>query len=355
MLLKHTYDAAADAIADLRQSQKNIYIFGAGAAGLLVKYNLENFNIFANKFVDNNIAKQGAIIDGIPVIGFSDLLSDKNKVIILGTVAYHSEVLKQCLESGILESEICYADFLHYEGENKIRNYFYNNLDSIIDIFSHCADLESKEMFVANILYQLNRDRRHYQCPVSDLSKQYYDAEIMNLNDNEVYFDCGAKDGDTAILFHDIRRGKYKKIIAFEPDEENFNKMSKNLERYEQIMCVKAGVGGREEKLSFNGCKGGHSSFGNSGECTAEIVPIDKYIDEKPTLIKMDIEGYELEALRGSKSVLTQLKPKLAICVYHKPCDIVELPKYILSQRNDYKIYFRLYRDFGHDLVCYCI
>ena len=254
-----------------------------------------------------------------------------------------------------MENEICYADFLHYEGKDKILDYFCENMSSLIEIFEHCVDSESRELFVANILYQLSRDKRNYKCPLSDLSKQYFDIEIVKTSDEEVYFDCGAKDGDTAIAFHKVRNGKYKKIVAFEPDEGNFNLMVRNSEPYKQIMSIKAGVGEREEKLCFNGNKGGHSSFDDSGECIAEIVPIDKYISECPTLIKMDIEGFELQALKGAKRVLKQLKPKLTICVYHKPCDIVELPKYILSQRDDYKIYFRLYRDFGHDLVCYCI
>jgi FkbM family methyltransferase len=355
ILLSDTYDAAADAIAYLFQSQKNIYIFGAGAAGILVKRNLENFNISIGSFVDNDISKQGTCIEGVPVVGFSDLLQDKNKVIILGTVEFHSEVVQQCIKNGISEDEICYADFLHYDGKDKVRDYFCKNVSSIIDIFSHCADSESRELFVANILYQLNRDRRHYRCSLSDLSKQYFDTEIVKTNDEEVYFDCGAKDGDTAIGFHKARNGKYRKTLAFEPDEENFNSMVRNLEPYKQIIGIKAGVGEREEKLRFNGHKGGHSSFDISGECSAEIVPLDKFISEGPTLIKMDIEGFELQALKGAKSIMKQLKPKLAICVYHKPCDIVELPKYILSQRDDYKIYFRLYREFGHDLVCYCV
>lgn len=48
--------------------------------------------------------------------------------------------------------------------------------------------------------------------------------------------------------------------------------------------------------------------------------------DKEPTFIKMDIEGSEQEALKGCKRILKELKPKLALCVYHKPEDLFEIP-----------------------------
>jgi hypothetical protein len=47
--------------------------------------------------------------------------------------------------------------------------------------------------------------------------------------------------------------------------------------------------------------------------------------------IKMDIEGAELEALKGSESVLRLFKPKLAITVYHHFKDFWTIPQYLDS------------------------
>ncbi len=354
-LLNHTFDTANEAIASLHLSKRKIYIFGAGAAGVLVKQNLERFNLSTYRFVDNDISKHGTSINGTPIISFADLLLTKDRVIVIGTVAYHNEVVKQCIEGGIDQSDICFADFLHYDGQNTVRDYFNENISSIIEIFEHCADMESRELFVANLLYQINRDRRHYNCTLSPLLKQYFDTDIVQTGDEEVYFDCGAKDGDTVIAFHNLKQGKYKTIVTFEPDHSNFESLTQNTGGYKRIKNINAGVGEREEQLAFNGNKGGHSAFDGNGKLSANIVPLDKFIGEGPTLIKMDIEGFELSALIGANEILRKLKPKLAICLYHKPLDIVSLPKYILEQRSDYKLYLRLYRDFGHDLVCYCV
>ena len=356
MMLLYTHDAADIAIYSLQQSKKKIYIFGAGIAGTLVKQSLERFNVSIYRFVDNDINKIGTTIGNVPVMGFSDLCSDDNRVVVIGTVAFHHELVQQCLEAGISTNDICFADFLHYGGKDVTRNYFCDNIESVLEIYNHCVDEESQKLFVANMLYQINRDRRNYRCKLSQLSSQYFDPEIINIDDQDVYFDCGAKDGDTVIGFHKFTQGRYKKILAFEPDAKNFKALVNNTVSYKNIHNINAGVGEFEEQLLFEGNRGGHSSFSNAiGNMKASIVPLDKLINEQPTFIKMDIEGFELRALLGAKEILQSLKPKLAICLYHKPCDIIELPKYILSQRRDYKLYIRLYRDFGHDLVCYCI
>ena len=57
--------------------------------------------------------------------------------------------------------------------------------------------------------------------------------------------------------------------------------------------------------------------------------------------IKMDIEGAELDALKGAENVLKKHRPFLAICVYHRKNDIIEIPKYLNELLENYHFYIR--------------
>lgn len=63
-----------------------------------------------------------------------------------------------------------------------------------------------------------------------------------------------------------------------------------------------------------------------------ETVAIDEIVkDEKVTFIKLDVEGAAMKALQGAKNTTLKNKPRLTVCIYHKPEDIIEIPAYFLS------------------------
>jgi hypothetical protein len=68
----------------------------------------------------------------------------------------------------------------------------------------------------------------------------------------------------------------------------------------------------------------------------------------------MDIEGSELEAIKGSAELIRRDKPKLAISVYHKPYDYLEIPEIICSIVPEYKFYMRQYTPLSEETVLYC-
>ncbi len=69
----------------------------------------------------------------------------------------------------------------------------------------------------------------------------------------------------------------------------------------------------------------------------------------------MDIEGAELEALQGAKNTIQRFLPKLAICIYHKPKDIIEIPLYIKKIAPRYNLYLRHYSNFHSETVLYAV
>ena len=71
---------------------------------------------------------------------------------------------------------------------------------------------------------------------------------------------------------------------------------------------------------------------------TAEVKKLDDVLSDKDiTFIKMDIEGAEVEALKGAENIIRNKKPKLAICLYHRTSDFWTIPEMLHKMNPNYK------------------
>lgn len=97
-------------------------------------------------------------------------------------------------------------------------------------------------------------------------------------------------------------------------------------------------------------------AISEDGDTAIQVTSIDRSLKGKEvTFIKMDIEGSEMEALIGSGDTIKRYKPKLAICVYHRPGDIVDIPQKILELCPGYRLYLRHYSYVDTETVLYAV
>ncbi|MCL2663448.1 MAG: FkbM family methyltransferase [Oscillospiraceae bacterium] len=191
---------------------------------------------------------------------------------------------------------------------------------------------------------------------------QYFDPEIVLpiLLEDEVFIDAGCYDCHNSIQFAKLCNNRYEKIIAFEPNPKQYSTCQHNSTVIENFTLYKYGLWNENAKLSFiNNNAAGNAHFsGMSGEDVIKIeaVRLDDILNgEKASFIKMDVEGAELNALKGAEKTIMNYHPKLAISLYHKPEDVWEIPAYILSLDNSYKLYLRHYSFYGSETVLYAV
>lgn len=210
----------------------------------------------------------------------------------------------------------------------------------------------------ANLADQESRDIIHNRCKTfltGDLSyidkneinsHSYFFTGFYPISSDEVLFDCGAFTGDTIEDFVTFTNKKYKKIVAFEPDEKNVKRLNAFVNnKIENVVVIQKATGDKNGKVSFLNNGNMFSKTvdvkDSSDELSVDIVRLDNYIDYHPTLIKMDIEGAELDSLIGATQIIKTQKPKLAICIYHMPFDFYEIPKFLKSLVPEYKFKVR--------------
>ena len=242
-----------------------------------------------------------------------------------------------------------------YVGANKKGTlaYFRGNQDKINKITQNLADEKSKKVFKKAISCRCSGYFRLKGTP----EDQYFPQDIIHLSDEEVFVDCGAYTGDTIAKFREQTKDHYKKIVAFEPDPENFKKLIQV--KVPNCICFQEGVWNKKETLSFwaEGDMGSSLVMGNSKKVVVSVQALDG-VDScsDMTFLKMDIEGAELNALKGAEQTIRKQRPKLAICIYHSNQDMLEIPLWVMSLNLGYKLYVR-HHDRGHlaDTILYAV
>ena len=185
---------------------------------------------------------------------------------------------------------------------------------------------------------------------------QYFDQEIMKLHRNESFIDGGSLDGKDSIEFIKWCSGDYDAIYMFEPDSKNYSGLAALGASDKRISIYEAGLWSSSKQLNFQGGNKKNCRISENGNIVINVISIDEKLNGNPvSVIKMDIEGSELEALKGAERTIKKFKHGLAICVYHKPEDIIEIPSKILELNPDYKLYLCHYSYVDTETVLYAI
>lgn len=144
---------------------------------------------------------------------------------------------------------------------------------------------------------------------------------IMNYNisKEDTIIDAGAYIGAFSIYCSGLVGDG--KIYAFEPNKENYKKLVANLELNEtkNVIPLNLGLWSKKDKLEFNTHGASSSIFFKlgKGKEIINVISLDSLGLDKIDLIKMDIEGAEIEALKGMKKTLKNLNPYLSIASYY--------------------------------------
>lgn len=219
--------------------------------------------------------------------------------------------------------------------------YLKQNLSGLVSLYEQLSDYRSK-MTLKTIL-------QHWMTFHPDLRKRgreslfehYFD--IIRCDEREVFVDCGCFTGDTVQDFVRCYGGRYKSIYSYELTPSIYEIAKTNLKDVPRLYLRNAGVSDKNGQFRF--WDGGDGSAGNrlneSRNAIAKVVKIDDDIQEDVTFIKMDVEGAECDALRGAERQIRKNKPKLAISLYHKLPDLLDIPQIIRSYVPEYKFYLR--------------
>ena len=220
--------------------------------------------------------------------------------------------------------------------------------------FSHrgynmCANLLRKALPERDIDVRLNADAT-FAFPYGDgywsklLNRSFaYENELELLFQDSAdidytLLDCGANYGYWSVLVSSKPFGAHK-AIAIEPSGQNFPKLANNAkingDRFEAMKCA---IGAARGTARLSGTK--HEAFSIAGDQTdgeeVPVIALDNLIDDGKVaaggkfLIKLDVEGVEIEAMKGGTRLLQG--DSVILCEEHGNDPLHTVSRYILEQ-----------------------
>lgn len=351
---------------NLLSGRRDLAIYGAGGAGKDLLRALRSRGMNVRCLIDR-AAAPGVSVEGVPVLPLAEAAAlHRDASVVLGIFNGNTDVhaVDAALrEAGFAEIVSFCGIYAHLQAELGSR-YFLSGREflsrhrrEIADGLDCWDDDRSREEFRRAIEFRVTGELSHAPRPAPG-EVQYFPSDVPGWKPPRRFIDCGAFDGDTVRSLA-ARAGKIESLAAFEPDGSNFGALTRTVREHPvsaEAFLFPCGVHRETTKLRFAAGIGASSRADEQGHEVVQAVSLDDAVPGfRPDLIKMDIEGAEIDALRGAEGLIRSSRPSLAICTYHTPSHIWELPSMLASWGLGYRFFLRTHGYQSFEMVLYAV
>ncbi len=330
-----------------------LIFWGSGATTEMWWDDMMDINLVPQYIVDTKKAYRK--YRNYNLIKLDDLMNIEDYIIVVMTTNPYTyqEILSEIKQMDIKVRMVCSCAAIYYWNHRERMEAMLQVLEDEHSLISLVAMLEARVN--GTLIEESIVDHR-----------QYFSLHRFScLNPKEVYIDAGAFVGDTLEQFLFEKFATFDSYYAFEPLKKNYNALEYRVKRLEKewgienkIICINSGLdknSGKQEILSATPVS---AQIGNNiNKDDAEVirtVSIDEYFAEKRiSTIKADIEGKELDMLKGAEISIKKWRPIMAISIYHKPSDLFQIFEWIKEYGSEYKFSIRCHTANGGDTILY--
>jgi FkbM family methyltransferase len=356
--------------AQAGRPDRQLVLYGAGELGKVVLAGLRNEGIKIAAFSDGNEQLWGRTIDGVRVLPPKDAAQQYGEhaafvVTIFNSQHSFPQTQDRLMNLGCHRVLSCLA--LFYRFPDRFLPYWAVDLphklvekgDRLGGVYSLLADVESRQEFLRELQWRMELD--FDPSPSRSIQEQYFPEDLLTIQAGEVFVDCGAFRGDTLSEFLARSGGRFQRYLAFEPDPSNFKLLRTfvgqlPLALRKKVEIHRQAIGTDFAQLMFQSTGDISSRLDLSGQLEVSAIPLDSLLGRlEPTIVKMDIEGGELDALEGARQLIRKVAPLMAVCVYHRPDHFWAVPERLAQLHPEYSLYLRRYAEVPWELVCYAV
>ncbi len=321
----------------LKTANKPIVLYGTGNGADKTVARLATDGVKLSGVFSSDGFKKNKVYAGFSVTDYTTLKASLGEMIILVCFGSHLPQVMDNVKELARENELYLPDVPVFGDVIFDIDFVHRYRMQLEKVYALLADDISKITFENILRFKLS-GKLEFLIKAESCRQDVF--SLINLGADESFLDLGAFTGDTVEEFLNNTVG-YRYITAVEPDKRNFRKLTQNTNEIKNIHCINAAVSDKVGEIFITANHG----RGNSG--AGKLIKVDSVTVDSisqntpPTFIKMDVEGNELNAIKGMVETLSEFKPKLHIACYHTPYDLFEIPLKILEINPEYKLYMR--------------
>lgn len=204
---------------------------------------------------------------------------------------------------------------------------------------------------------RLRQEWTFESAPVTGDDRFFIPEVMAALGENETFIDAGAHHGSVTEAFAQRTQGRFRRVVAVEPDAENRERLRALIDTIlpgdARVAIFDCALGSQTGEARF------HSGLGYAAQIAAtgkDVVRVEMLDTLGPaSFVKLHLEGAELDALKGARELIRRDRPIIAATVYHNDDGIWRTPLWLMETAQDYRFLFRLHSWCGTGAVVYAI
>ena len=231
----------------------------------------------------------------------------------------------------------------------------WGKIDHVINSLS---DEKSKANYIQFLAWRFCRDEYHIH-PFQIIQNRYQPSFLNNIKKkHEAYTDIGSHNGSAFEQIYNFFQRKIYSAYFFEPDSKNFTLLKKKIKKSSYPSCklnfFNVSLSNKNGVVKFHDGYNYLSKISNYGSVNVKKLTLDEY-QIIPTLLKIHVEGEELNVLKGSIETIKYARPIIFVTTYHNIDGLYKIPIFLFKNLLNYTFYFRIHGWFGCSAMLYCI
>jgi len=354
----------------------SLYLYGAGYTAKICIEVLEKAHVKIEALIDDDMMKQGEKVFSYEVLSyekFAEICKNEKKINVILTSIYGKAIYnKLAIYQNVVVWEMYewYMDIInqqelviekHCEREQLVQ--YKRNTDILKEYLS---DEVSKSVYDAVYQYYLTGDINEI-VKVCTTEESYFIKEVKEYFQDRKFtlVDAGAYTGE--LLRGIIAAGlNVSKWYCFEVEQSNYEKLKNNIEKNKlpsgmECICENHGLWSEQKELMVISQGVASKVVEEEGQANSyrkcKMETIDEYFKNiKIDMVKMDIEGAEMEALTGAVKTIKRDTPLLAISIYHYIEDYYRILQFIMKiAGGKYNYYIRQHAMIYGETILYAV